>query len=470
MIFLKILIIINFFEFRPHFNKGFIFIPYEINYLHYGSYGVATDNVFSVIYDNPFYDIGLSFFLLFDEGIDSRIFYAEKIVMGGYGVDLFLQKKFIGGNKNLFLPFDIKLSFEDFYSQLRTINSFKPSFKFSPSYYQNFSKNLKPGIKLEGIYNIQGERDILVLNPLIDLILFPQKILSLSISLNYKNLFSSGLNYSYPEVRLTLFSNPLLNIFLLLQGFLSLKSGENPFSGGLKGDYLYGEPVLKEGAGFKFLLGFVIYPEKKRKIQIFVKDEEGKYLSPNVEENPAIGFERRKEGFYEKINLKPDTYLVRFGLEGYRDTSIYLYPEEIEKDLAKYFITMKKIELREEIEKPLTIERTDFYFYFDSAKAEIKEIYGDTFDLILKIIKESKKDTVNLLVRGNASPEGDTLFNRRLSFERANRVFNFLNLLLYRDVFILGKVESEYDSKTKVSDLPKSEWKYKRRVHLKILK
>jgi len=488
MYLLKVLLIINFFEFRPHFGKrSIIFVPYELSYNHFGSYGVSTDNNVWFIYDRPSYDIGASFSILFDEGVDSREIYAEKLAYGGMGLNLFLQKKFIK-SYNIFLPLDIRVSFEKLNSQLRTINPFKPSFKFSPSYYIFLGKSLKPGIKAEGIYNISGERSLYEINPSLELVVFPEKIASLSLLFKYKNIFSGEKSFSYGQVKASLFSNPFPNLFMLLSGFISLKSQENPFQGALKGDYLYGEPVLKERAGFKFVLGLVFYPVKKRKLEIYVSDEEGNPLSPFVEENPPLDLKKKKEGVYEKIDAVPDTYFIKFSAPEFKDTFIYIYPEDVEKEYTKFYVVMKKIKQEEIVEEPETPEvvqtpettevvetqeipeRFDFYFYFDSTRAEIKEIYRDTFDLILKILQNIEKDTVKIIVKGNASPEGDTLFNRRLSLERAERVANFLKLTVPENKFFLFKIESEYDSRLKPSDLPKKEWKLKRRVHLKIVR
>jgi|GEM_PF-6872047 len=488
MYLLKILLIINFFEFRPHFGKrSIIFVPYELSYHHFGSYGVTTNNNIWLFYDRPSYDIGVSLSILFDEGVNSREMYAEKLAYGGTGLNLFFQKKFIK-SYNLFLPFNVRIPFEGLNSQLRTINPFKPSFKFSPSYYIFLGKNFKPGIKAEGIYNISGDRSLYEINPVLEIVLFPQKIASLSFLFKYKNIFSSENNFSYPELKASLFSNPFPNLFMLLSGFISLKSQDNPFQGALKGDYLYGEPVLKERAGFKFMLGLVFYPVEKRKIEIYVSDEEGNSLSPFIEENPPLGIKKKKEGVYEKIDAVPDTYFIKFSAPEFKDTFIYIYPEDVEKEYSKFYVVMKKIkpqeiveetetpevvetpETTEVVEKPEIPERFDFYFYFDSTRAEIKEIYRDTFDLILKILQNIEKDTVRIIVKGNASPEGDTLFNRRLSFERAERVANFLKLTVPENKFFIFEIKSEYDSRLKPSDLPKKEWRLKRRAHLKIVK
>ncbi|MEN3044349.1 MAG: hypothetical protein ABDH37_03925 [Candidatus Hydrothermales bacterium] len=466
-----IFLIFNFFELKPKFDKNAIlFVPYEIFYSHFGSYGVATDNKISLYYITPYLDMGLSFLLLFDEGISSREFYAESFV-NGQGLKLFLQKKIIKEKYFIFFPLEIRTIFTDFRSQLRTINSFEPIFKIKPSYYYSFSKSLRFGTKVEGIYNSSGEREIFVIIPNFDLILFPEKIASLSFSVKYKSLFSDNV-FSYPQVSLTLFSNPLQNIFGLLEGFLSLRSKSNPFRGGNKGDYLYGEPVLKEGAGFKFILGLLFFIEKKRKIQIYVKDEEGNPLSPKIEENPPLLLTKKTPGFYEKINAKADTYFLKFILEGFKDTFLYIYPEDTEKDLVKYLITMKKVFTLEveTLRTPIYITKTDFYFYFDSAKAEIKEFYRDTFDLIFNIFNSIQDDTVKLLLAGNASPEGDTLFNRRLSYDRADRISNFIKIFFKGNKYLRLKVISEYDPKLKPEDLPKNEWKFKRRAHLKILR
>jgi len=478
MEFLKVLLIINFFEFRPYFGKrSIIFVPYELLYNHFGSYGVTTGNNIWLFYNVPSYDIGVSFSVLFDEGISSREIYAKKFVYGGGGLNLFFQKKFIK-SYNLFLPFNVRIPFEGFSSQLRKIKPFKPSFKFSPSYYIFLNRYFKPGIKAEGIYSISGDRSLYEINPLLEIVLFPQKILSGSFMFKYKNLFSSDNKFSYPELKALIFLNPFPNLFMLLSGFISLKSGENPFRGGLKGDYLYGEPVLKERAGFEFVLGLAFYPVEKRKIEVYVRDEEGNPLFPFIEENPPLGLKRKKEGFYEKKDAVPDTYFVKFSAPEFKDTFIYIYPEDVKRKESKFYVVMRKIRQKEVAKEPEAFEvvekieipdRFYFYFYFDSARAEIKEIYRDTFDLILKILQNIRKDTLRIIVKGNASPEGDTLFNRRLSLERAERVGNFLKLMVPENRFFIFSIESEYNSKLKPSDLPKKEWRLKRRALLKII-
>ncbi len=473
---LNLIFLINFFEFKPYFGKkSIIFLPYEISYNHFGSYGVATDNNISFFYDSPSYDLGFSLSILFDEGISSREFYAKTFAYGGLCFNLFFQKKFIK-NYNLFLPFNIRLPFEEFNSQFRTLKSFKPSFKFSPSYYIFVGENLKPGIKVEGIWSISGERSLYQINPLFETVLFPEKIVSLSFSFKYRNIFSSGKSFSYPEIKSSIFSHPFPSLFMFLSGFISFKAGENPFAGGLRGDYLYGEPVLKRGAGFEFGLGLVFYPVKKRKIEIYVRDEDGNPLSPFIEENPHLGLKKKETGTYEKIDAVPDTYFIKFSVREFKDTFIYIYPEDIKREYSKFYVVMKKIEVYEveekrEVLKPLEIpQRFDFYFYFDSARAEIREIYRDTFDLILKIFENIEEDSFHLKVVGDASPEGDTLFNRRLSYERAERVSNFLKLMIPKNKFFIFEIKSEYDSKLKPSDLPKKDWKLKRRAYLKIVK
>ncbi len=490
MYLLKILLIINFFEFRPHFGKrSIIFVPYELSYHHFGSYGVTTNNNIWLFYNRPSYDIGVSLSILFDEGVDSRNIYAEKLAYGGTGLNLFFQKKFIK-SYDLFFPFNVRIPFEGLNSQLRTIKPFRPSFKFSPSYYIFLGENFKPGIKAEGIYNISGERSLYEINPSLEVVLFPEKIASLSFLFKYKNIFSSENNFSYPEIRASLFSNPFPNLFMLLSGFISLKSPDNPFQGALRGDYLYGEPVIKERAGFRFVLGLVFYPVEKRKIEIYVRDEEGNPLSPSVEENPAMGLKKKKEGIYEKIDASPDTYLIQFSLPEFNDTFIYIYPEDVEKEYSKFFVVMKKVKQPEIVEEPETTEvvetpeeeemvkqeeeqipeRIDFYFYFDSTKAEIREVYRDTFNLIVERVENIEKDTINIIAKGDASPEGDTLFNRKLSLKRAENIAEYLKGILPENKFFIFKIESEYNSGIKPSDIPKREWWSKRRVHLKIKK
>ncbi|MEN3046060.1 MAG: hypothetical protein ABDH49_03635 [Candidatus Hydrothermales bacterium] len=464
-------IIFSFFEFKPKIEKSAIlFVPYEINYYHFGAYGVATDNKTSLYFINPHLDIGLSLLFLLDEGISSRRFYAEDFAYS-YGLNLFIQKRFIKSGHHILFPLEIKTTFTDFRSQLRTIESLQLIFKIKPTYYYSFSRTLRFGTKVEGIYNSSGERRIFVVNPNFEFAFFPERIASVFFSVKYKSLFSDKV-FSYPQLGLTLFSNPLPNIFGLLEGFISIRSKPNPFRGGNRGDYLYGEPVLKEGAGMKFILGLIFFIEKKRKIQIFVKDEEGIPLSPTIEENPPLQLTKKAIGFYEKMNAKPDTYFLKFVLEGYKDTFLHIYPEDTEKDLVKYTVTMKKIFTLEEetLKIPEHISRTDFYFYFDSAKAEIKEFYRDTFDLVFKIFNSIQDDTIKLLLKGNASPEGDTLFNRRLSYERADRVSNFIKVFFKGDKSLKFEIVSEYDPKIKPEDLSKNQWRFKRRAYLKILK
>ena len=124
-----------------------------------------------------------------------------------------------------------------------------------------------------------------------------------------------------------------------------------------------------------------------------------------------------------------------------------------------YVYVADKKPVAKRVEKPVPQKLQDVYFPFDSAQLTVAA---------QKTLKENAeflraKPRVNIILVGSASPEGDSVYNQKLSERRVNAVKNYL---INKEGISVDRLNAE--AKGAIPVATKSEWPSVRRVQFLI--
>ncbi len=129
------------------------------------------------------------------------------------------------------------------------------------------------------------------------------------------------------------------------------------------------------------------------------------------------------------FKIKPEAYTFQASAKGYESSkeSIDLTQSNLKKDFNQYIYLspIKKESVRDNL--PVKLEENKFRLdkvYFDLGKANVLEESHEQLNLLADTLKKNNK--IKILIEGHTDNIGDSKENKRLSYERAYNVREYL--------------------------------------------